>query len=84
MHTSITALILLLISTLAVNVPLGIARENVPKFSLLWFFYIHISIPFIIAARLFLGFGWIYIPLTLGCAVTGQIIGGRIARKRQA
>jgi hypothetical protein len=67
---------------LAINVPLGYLRQNYEKFSFGWYFYIHISIPLIIYMRIKSGFSWKFIPLTLGGAVAGQILGGVIQRKR--
>jgi hypothetical protein len=73
----------LLLFALLANVPLGYLRQGSPKFSVRWFVYVHLSIPFIIAIRLMEGFGWRIIPLTLGCAVAGQMAGGRIKRRQQ-
>jgi len=64
-----------------VNLPLGYLRETSRKFSLHWFILVHLSIPFIIALRIMFGFGWPLIPFTLGCAVGGQLLGGRIRRR---
>lgn len=64
------------------NLPLGYLRETSRKFSLRWFVLIHLSIPFIIALRLLLDISWQFIPLTLTCAVAGQIIGARLRRRR--
>jgi hypothetical protein len=72
----------LLIFALGSNLPLGYFRENSRKFSFRWFFLIHASIPFIIALRLALGFNWTIIPLTLACAIAGQIAGSRIRRRQ--
>lgn len=63
------------------NLPLGFLREPSRKYSLRWFVYIHLSIPFIIAVRVTYGFGWHIIPLSILCAVAGQIVGGRIYRR---
>jgi hypothetical protein len=71
----------LLLFAFLINLPLGFMRETSPKYSLRWFVYIHLSIPFIIALRLREGFGWRIIPLTIACAVFGQILGGRIRRR---
>lgn len=71
----------LLLFAFLINLPLGFIRETSPKYSLRWFVYIHLSIPFIIALRLREGFGWRIIPLTIACAVFGQILGGRIRRR---
>ena len=64
------------------NIPLGYQRESCEKFSLGWFFFVHISIPFIIFARIKLGLGWQFIPISLAGAVAGQLIGGRLKRRR--
>jgi hypothetical protein len=72
----------LLFFALGSNLPLGYLRETSRKFSLRWFVLIHISIPFIIALRLALDFGWSVIPLTLAFAVIGQILGSRMRRRQ--
>ena len=63
------------------NIPLGYLREGSQKYSFRWFLYIHLSIPAVIALRLVSGFSWRVIPFTLGCAVAGQIVGGRYKRR---
>lgn len=78
----ILQLAILLIFAFTVNIPLGYIRETSRKFSLRWFVLVHISIPFIIALRVIQGFSWQIIPLTLGCAIAGQIIGGQLRRRR--
>ena len=70
--------------TIVINIPLGYLRQAVEKFSFAWYFYIHISIPLIIYLRIKSGYSWKFIPLTLGGALLGQIVGGRIRRKRDA
>ena len=82
MYQSLT-LIGLMLSTVLVNVPLGYLRQNYEKFSFAWYFYVHISIPLIIYLRVKSGYSWKFIPLTLGGAVVGQIVGGIINRKRK-
>jgi hypothetical protein len=72
----------LVIAAILINVPLGYIRQGVPKFSFAWYFYIHISIPFIIYLRIKSGYSWKFIPLTIAGAIIGQIIGGRIRQKR--
>ena len=72
----------LLAFALGSNLPLGYLRETSRKFSLRWFVLIHLSIPFIIALRLMLDFNWTVIPLTLACAVAGQLIGSRVKRRQ--
>jgi hypothetical protein len=63
------------------NIPLGYLRQESKKFSLRWFVLIHISIPFIILLRISCGFDWKIIPLTLACAVAGQLLGGFFKRR---
>lgn len=77
----IIALIGLLLFAFACNLPLGYVRATARKFSVRWFVLIHISIPFIIVLRRLLGFNWHWIPLTLGCAVAGQILGAKMRRR---
>lgn len=74
----------LLLFAILINLPLGFLREASPRYSLRWFVYIHLSIPFILLLRLREGFGWKVIPLTIACAVFGQILGGRIRRRGKA
>lgn len=77
---SVVGLILLAI---AINVPLGYLRQNCRKFSLAWYFYVHISIPVIVYLRLKGGYSWRFIPLTLLGAFAGQYLGGYINRQRK-
>ena len=82
MH-SMVALTGLILFGFIINIPLGYLRQNYDKFSFGWYFYIHISIPFIIYLRVKSGFSWHFIPLTLGAAFGGQILGGIINRRRK-
>jgi hypothetical protein len=72
----------LILFAVAINLPLGYMRQNYEKFSFGWYFYIHISIPVIIFLRIKFGFSWKFIPLTLGGAVAGQLLGGFIHKRR--
>ncbi|AJF07315.1 hypothetical protein [Geoalkalibacter subterraneus] len=81
MHPSLLLpFLILMIFALGINVPLGYMREASPKYSLSWFIYIHLSIPFIVALRTSAGFGWEVVPFSLGCAVAGQLLGGFLRR----
>ncbi|SEA23981.1 hypothetical protein SAMN05660420_01556 [Desulfuromusa kysingii] len=75
------ALAILLFFSFGSNLLLGYFREVSRKFSIQWFILVHASIPFIILLRVTLGFSWLWIPFTLGCAVAGQILGGRFRKK---
>ena len=72
----------LILFAVTINLPLGYLRQNYEKFSFGWYFYVHISIPIIIYLRIKSGYSWKFIPLTLGGAVAGQILGGFIHKKR--
>jgi hypothetical protein len=72
------AILGLIAFAILVNLHLGYLRQNCEKFSFGWYFYVHISIPIIIFLRTKLGYSWKYIPLTIGAAIVGQIIGGKI------
>ena len=83
MQTYLTAgLVSLLLFAFFSNIPLGYLREGTRKYSVRWFVFIHLSIPFIIALRVTNGISWQVIPFTLGLAVAGQLVGGRARRRR--
>jgi len=67
----------LILVALLVNVPLGYIRENYPKFSFAWLFWIHASIPLIIYLRVTMGTSKLFIPFTILYAILGQIWGSR-------
>jgi hypothetical protein len=77
-------LIGLILTATAINIPLGYVRQGVAKFSFAWYFYVHISIPLIIYLRIKSGYSWKFIPLTIAGAVIGQLIGGRVRKRRDA
>ncbi len=78
MDVRLFSLILVILFALIINMPLGYLRRNYEKFTFGWYFYVHISIPVIIYARIKAGFSWKFIPLTLAGAVAGQLLGGRL------
>lgn len=67
-------------TALAVNLPLGFAREGYRRFSLAWFVCVHLSVPLIAYLRLANHVTAWAIPAFLACAVLGQIGGGRVRR----
>ncbi|OGX39180.1 MAG: ferrochelatase [Omnitrophica WOR_2 bacterium RIFCSPHIGHO2_02_FULL_52_10] len=73
--------ILLALTSLLVNIPLGYIRENTPKFSLPWLFWIHASIPLVIYLRMTLGTSRLFIPVCIFWAIVGQIWGSRARRR---
>ena len=79
----ILSVIGLILLAVAINVPLGYLRENFKKFSVAWYFYVHISIPVIIYLRVKGGYSWRFIPLTLLGAFAGQYMGGYLNKRRK-
>jgi hypothetical protein len=66
------------IVALIVNIPLGKWRTRYKKFTIVWWLLIHASIPLVIALRIWLDTPKIAIPIFIGLAVIGQIIGSKI------
>jgi hypothetical protein len=70
-------ILILSVAALLINIPLGIWRRKYKKFSFMWFFLIHASLPLIIPLRLWLQTPHIYVPLFIALAVLGQLIGAK-------
>jgi hypothetical protein len=70
-------------AALVVNLPLGYLREGTRKLSLMWFVYVHLSVPFIAYLRITNHVSAWAIPPFVACALIGQIAGGRMRRIRQ-
>jgi hypothetical protein len=51
------------------------------RFSVRWFIFVHISIPFLVALRYHLDFGWSVVPFSIAFAIAGQFLGGFIRKK---
>jgi hypothetical protein len=75
MHGAFT-LVGLILGATVINTPLGYLRRSFERFTFGWFFYTHVSIPLIIYLRIKSSFTWYIVPLTIGGALAGQIIGG--------
>ncbi len=71
------------ITAIAVNIPLGYAREGFRKFSIGWFVCVHLSVPLIAWLRLENHVSAWGVPGFVACAVLGQIAGGRVRRIRR-
>lgn len=76
-----SSVLLITLLTFAVHLPFGYLRSRAVKYSLLWFIYIHIPIPFIILIRIITNTEYKFIPLFIAAAVAGQFIGGSIFPK---
>jgi hypothetical protein len=72
-----TALVLpgVVAAAVSVNVPFGAWRATLPRLSWRWFLAIHLPIPLVFLIRYSSGLSWHWIPVMLGCAVAGQLIG---------
>ncbi len=71
----------LLIFTLLINLPLGYLRRRSKKFSLKWALYTHMSIPLVVALRLWAEVAIGAVPLLILSAVIGQVAGGLFSGK---
>jgi hypothetical protein len=71
------------VAALAVNIPLGYAREGYRRFSVGWFVCVHLSVPLIAWLRLDNHVSAWGIPAFIACAVLGQIAGGKVRRIRR-
>lgn len=76
MEKILLTLLILTLITLILNLPFGYLRSKANKFSLRWFLYIHLPIPFVILMRVWMGFGYTAIPALLVGAMAGQLLGG--------
>ncbi|MEE9613908.1 MAG: hypothetical protein V3W31_03010 [Thermodesulfobacteriota bacterium] len=78
MESTVMILAAITAAALLLNMPFGYMRASAKKFSVMWFLYIHIPIPFIFALRSISGFTYKAIPVIAVGAVLGQFIGGRM------
>jgi hypothetical protein len=64
-------------ATLAVlNLPLGYLRKEHDPFTFGWCFYVSISLPVVVYLRVKTGYQWGMVPLLVGGAMVGQMLGG--------
>jgi len=78
---SVQMIIPLMLVTLAafiLNLPFGYMRVKTTKFSVMWFVYIHLPIPFIYFLRRLSGLSYVVIPVIVVGAILGQFAGGRL------
>jgi hypothetical protein len=74
--------IIFLLTALLFNIPFGFLRGRERKFSWQWFLWIHISVPFTIAARICWHIDIAFIPAIILAALLGQYLGGAIAVRK--
>ena len=82
MQASILMIFGLVLMAFIINIPFGYIRQRYEKLTFMWFFLLHIPIPFIIFIRIYAGIDWRVIPLTLCGSVAGQFVGGAVNRRR--
>ncbi len=70
----------LMLAVFILNLPFGHVRSKAAVYSRRWMLAIHIPVPFVIALRIFSGFGWKVIPLLVLSDVAGQLAGGKIRK----
>lgn len=75
--------IFLIIFCFVINIPFGMWRSRVRKFSIMWFIAIHASVPLVITLRLLLKVNWVYIPAFILVSVLGQFVGGKMKLKNK-
>ncbi|MDO8803728.1 MAG: hypothetical protein Q7R35_04805 [Elusimicrobiota bacterium] len=71
-------LYLLLLVVFLFNLPFGYLRSKTVTFSVPWLLYVHLPVPFVLALRIFSGFGWRAVPLLILADVAGQLAGGKL------
>lgn len=79
-------LILVALTTMVINIPMGYWRESVKKFSVFWFLAVHAAVPLVVLMRhkSEIGFAWYTYPPMIICYFGGQYIGSRYRRSKVA
>lgn len=69
--------VLVALCVFILNVPFGYLRSRHKKFSLMWWLYIHIPVPFVILLRIYsdIGFAFYTYPILVGAFFGGQLVG---------
>lgn len=70
----------LALAAFIINLPLGMWRRAVPRFSWRWYLAVHLSVPVLFYLRQRLDLPASYILLSLAAAVGGQMAGARLRR----
>jgi F0F1-type ATP synthase membrane subunit a len=74
----------LALAVLVMNLPFGFWRAGAKRFTPPWFVAVHAPVPFVILLRVVSGLGWhlVSLPVLIGAFFTGQLLGGRMRRRR--
>lgn len=76
--SKLTAVAVIFMFTLLINLPFGYMRGRSRKYSIKWILYIHLPVPFVFLARVMAQIELKYVPFFLVAAVMGQFIGGKV------
>lgn len=68
--------------TIMLNIPLGMWRATVRKFSLAWLVAVHAAVPLIVGLRLWLNMSNWLIPILIGAAVFSQWVGAKFYQNK--
>jgi len=74
-------LTLVLAFALLINIPFGVWRAGLKKFTMAWWLAIHLPVPLVIALRIGLDIPYASVPFVIAAAVAGQWFGGRLRKK---
>lgn len=72
-----TAIFLITLIAVLINIPFGYIRSRAKRYSLRWFLSIHIPVPLIVIFRLLFHVDYKFIPLFIVASILGQMIGGK-------
>lgn len=78
----IIKLILVLLASFILNLPLGMWKGKIKKFSISWFIATHLAVPVIYFLRVTEGLSYWTIPLIIAAAVYGQLVGTAVVKKQ--
>jgi hypothetical protein len=76
MHKAVMGSFIAVLSIL-LNIPLGYWRASLQKLTFKWFVAIHLSVPIIVAARIWSTLEYEWIPIFIMTAIAGQLFGGK-------
>lgn len=68
---------------LLVNIPMGMWRYHLRKFSAKWFIAIHAPVPLVILLRVLLNVSISFIAIFIAFSILGQIAGGKLETARK-
>lgn len=79
----LASVVFLCAAAFVINMPFGLYRMGVKKYSWRWFLAIHLPIPLIILMRLGMGQSWRVVPFLFVFAIMGQLAGGALKTRNE-